>query len=243
MGWWWNTSLNPEKLPAHTLSTQTSPSQTPSLAPTENSKLTPSARLKPSSRDEPAEAELQSFLRGFEDVNNNPRSSHSPPSSSSSSSTTLPPTNLSSTNTPSTLSPSSTSNAETSETPSNISPEFLYPTTMSCRSAFDYAFFCQSFGGQWVNVYRYGELRSCSEHWSDFWFCMRTRSYPDEEKAKMIADRYRKKAVKYKTGPSSEDVWDVRTEPVRDAFQGDLRAVEQEMMKAAMEREKAAKEL
>ncbi|ODH26216.1 hypothetical protein ACO22_04732 [Paracoccidioides brasiliensis] len=208
MGWWWNTSLNPEKLPA----------QTPSPAPTEDSKLTPSAHLKPSSRDEPAEAELQAFLRGVEDGNNNPQSSHSPPSSLS---TTLPTPNLTSTNTPSTLSPSSTSNAETSETSSNISPEFLYPTTMSCRSAFDYAFFCQSFGGQWVNVYRYGELRSCSEHWSDFWFCMRTRSYPDEEKAKMIADRYRKKAVKYKTGPSSED----------------------EMMRAAMEREKAAKEL
>lgn len=100
---------------------------------------------------------------------------------------------------------------------------------MSCRSAFDYAFFCQSFGGQFVNVYRYGELRSCSEHWDNFWLCMRTRSYGDNERKKAIRDHYRKKTIKYRTGPSSEDVWDMRREPVRDAFQGDFFALEREM--------------
>jgi hypothetical protein len=58
---------------------------------------------------------------------------------------------------------------------------------------------------------------------------MRSRSYPVEERAKMIADHYRRKAIKYKTGPSSEDVWDLRTEPVTGAFQGDFRALEREM--------------
>lgn len=100
---------------------------------------------------------------------------------------------------------------------------------MSCRSAFDYAFFCQSFGGQFVNVYRYGELRSCSEHWDNFWLCMRTRSYGDNERKKAIRDHYRKKTIKYRTGPSSEDVWDMRREPVRGAFQGDFFALEREM--------------
>jgi hypothetical protein len=52
----------------------------------------------------------------------------------------------------------------------------------------------------------------------------------------MIADHHRKKAVKYKTGPSSEDVWDLRTEPVANAFQGDFRALEREM-KATEQRE------
>ena len=42
--------------------------------------------------------------------------------------------------------------------PADISPDALYPAEMSCRSALDYAMFCQSFGGQFVNVYRYGEL-------------------------------------------------------------------------------------
>jgi hypothetical protein len=113
--------------------------------------------------------------------------------------------------------------------PSSIVPESLYPDTMSCRSAFDYAFFCQSFGGQWVNVYRYGELRSCSEHWHNFWLCMKANTYPKEEGKRMIRDHYRKKAVKYKTGPSSEDVWEVRTEPLRGAFEGDFAALERQL--------------
>ncbi|KAI5302716.1 hypothetical protein KEM56_000424, partial [Ascosphaera pollenicola] len=91
------------------------------------------------------------------------------------------------------------------DAPTDISEHNLYPREMSCRSAFDYAFFCQSFGGQFVNVYRYGGLRSCSERWSEFWFCMRTNQLPDGEREAAIADYYRKKAVKYKTGPSSED--------------------------------------
>ena len=116
-----------------------------------------------------------------------------------------------------------------SRSPGDISPDSLYPTDISCRSAFDYAFFCQSFGGQFVNVYRYGTFRSCSNHWQDFWLCMRTRQWAKEDREKAIADHYRKKAIKYKQGPSSEDVWEMRTEPVKDAFQGDLEALEKEI--------------
>jgi len=53
----------------------------------------------------------------------------------------------------------------------------------------------------------------------------------------MIADHYRKKAVKYKMGPSSEDVWELRTEPATDAFQGDFKALEKEMKIAARREE------
>lgn len=110
--------------------------------------------------------------------------------------------------------------------PADISPDALYPSEMSCRSALDYAMFCQSFGGQFVNVYRFGEFRSCKNHWSDFWLCMRTRSWDEQERATAIQDHFRKKAVKWKTGPSSEDVWDVRTEPVKGAFQESLEDLE-----------------
>lgn len=111
----------------------------------------------------------------------------------------------------------------------DISPDSIYPREMSCRSAFDYALFCQSLGGQFVNVYRYGTFRSCSNHWQDFWLCMRTRQWEKEDREKAIADHYRKKAIKYKQGPSSEDVWEMRTEPVKDAFQGDLEALERKV--------------
>ena len=113
--------------------------------------------------------------------------------------------------------------------PSSIAPDSLYPDTMSCRSAFDYAFFCQSFGGQFVNYYRYGELRSCNEHWNNFWTCMKARAYSDEERRKVIRNLNREKTIKYRTGPSSEDVWSLRTEPVKDAFHGDFIALEKEM--------------
>ncbi|KAJ5710675.1 hypothetical protein N7488_004831 [Penicillium malachiteum] len=123
----------------------------------------------------------------------------------------------------------STSTNDNGTPNSSIAPESLYADTMSCRTAFDYAFFCQSFGGQFVNVYRYGELRSCSEHWDNFWLCMKTRGWSDELRRKTIRDHNRKKAIKYKTGPSSEDVWDVRLDPASDSFKGDFVAMEKEM--------------
>ncbi|KAL4912450.1 hypothetical protein BDW62DRAFT_19614 [Aspergillus aurantiobrunneus] len=125
--------------------------------------------------------------------------------------------------------------------PASIAPDSLYADTMSCRAAFDYAFFCQSLGGQFVNVYRYGELRSCSEHWENFWLCMKARTFSDNERRRVIREHNRKKAIKFKTGPSSEDVWDVRMEPVKSAFQGDFAALEREM-KAEEEAEARAQQ-
>ena len=116
--------------------------------------------------------------------------------------------------------------SHTAPLPDDISPDSLYPSEIHCRSAFDYALFCQSFGGQFVNIYRYGTFRSCSNHWDDFWLCMRTRKWDEKDRVKAIKEHYRKKAVKYKTGPSSEDIWQARTEPVKDAFQDSLEELE-----------------
>jgi hypothetical protein len=77
-------------------------------------------------------------------------------------------------------------------------------------------------GGQFNNLYRYGTVRSCSESWNDFWFCMRTRSYGSREKEEAIRARYREREkVRYgkerrennkseELGRSSEDVWKSR---------------------------------
>ncbi|KAI1961105.1 hypothetical protein LOZ58_003593 [Ophidiomyces ophidiicola] len=179
------------------------------LQPKNNNNPTlPSQQQTPVARDELAEAELQNFLASVKDTNEAVQQA-----------------------------PTQKAPLESTSTPSSIDPDSLYQTTMSCRMAFDYAFFCQSFGGQWVNYYRYGELKDCSQHWSDFWFCMRTKSYSEADKAKMIVDHNRKKATKWKTGPNSEDVWDIRTEPVRGAFEGDFEAAEREM-KLAEQRER-----
>lgn len=58
---------------------------------------------------------------------------------------------------------------------------------------------------------------------------MKARAYSDEERRKVIRNLNREKTIKYRTGPSSEDVWSLRTEPVKDAFHGDFIALEKEM--------------
>ncbi|POS83467.1 hypothetical protein EPUL_005356 [Erysiphe pulchra] len=94
--------------------------------------------------------------------------------------------------------------------------EQLLPTDMSCREAFDSAFYCNSLGGSFNHLYRYGTARSCSEHWSKFWLCMRIRTYDDESKKKSIQDYYRKmENKKYgERGTSSEDIWTSRDQLV-----------------------------
>jgi hypothetical protein len=219
MGWWWlspsSKNAQPDSLPTQ----QPDILQQPSIPSQPEPK--PSRQL---TREEQADAELRDFLKSLE-------SSITPP-------TSQPPQQPPSTTTTTTTTTTPSTDSTTKEPPSSIAPDSLYPDTMSCRSAFDYAFFCQSFGGQWVNVYRYGELRSCSEHWENFWLCMKARGIKDDATSKeMIRNHYRKKAVKYKTGPSSEDVWEVRMEPLKGAFQGDFEKMGREMQLAEQQQQ------
>jgi hypothetical protein len=97
---------------------------------------------------------------------------------------------------------------------------------MSCRAAFDSAFYCQSVGGQFTNLYRYGGVRNCSAEWSQFWFCMRTNRgmMSDERREEAVQGHYAGRARKYRDGPSSEDVWELREEPV-EGMNKDLETV------------------
>ncbi|KAK6340989.1 hypothetical protein TWF696_009301 [Orbilia brochopaga] len=116
--------------------------------------------------------------------------------------------------------PSSSKHASSSGNDSNFQ-DTLYPTTMSCREAFDELYFCYSLGGQFKNLYRYGAYRECADKSADFWFCMRTKMYGPVAKKEMIVKYHKEKeAQKYKRGPSSEDVWRVRTEPLTGLFAG-----------------------
>jgi hypothetical protein len=102
--------------------------------------------------------------------------------------------------------------------PSTIPGDSQLPTAMSCRQAFDLATSCQSIAGQLRNVYRYGETRSCSEHWADFWFCMRAKGTDDGPvKEAMIREHYRDKERRKYHEPgrlSSEQVWAPRMHKV-----------------------------
>lgn len=185
MGWLWS-------------STTTAAASTPEV-PAASSAQTPSQRpAAPAQQRSPArtreeieEAELQSILQEFE--------ADARPSSTKYNRV-----------------PRESSAASESHSTSSNEPisEQLLPTTMSCRDAFDAAFYCNSMGGQFNNLYRYGSVGSCSESWSDFWFCMRTRSFGAREKQEAIRARYREKEkTKYgrgEFGKSSEDVWKSR---------------------------------
>ncbi|KAK2755714.1 hypothetical protein FQN54_005864 [Arachnomyces sp. PD_36] len=201
---WWSSSAAPKSGQLGDDASNPPPSNFAETSP----QPPPSApQTKPMSRDEQAELEFKNLVAELQETGDS-KSKHPSNTDSSSLPKTFP---------------------QTPEKPPAADPDSLYQDTMSCTRAFDYAFFCQSFGGQWVNVYRYGELRSCSDLWGDFWLCMRTRSYPEDEKREIIRNHNRKKSIKYKTGPSSEDIWEARTEPPKGAFQGDFAALERRM--------------
>lgn len=202
MGWWWSPRATSEDAPLTPPTESNSANNSLSLSNSSGHEYGAVPKIQPSKvlpRDEVSEQELTAWLNQLESQFDEESAS------------------------------SKTLSKPRPRKPDDISPDSLYPTEISCRTALDYALFCQSFGGQFVNVYRYGTFRSCSNHWQDFWLCMRTRRWDQKVRESAIADHYRKKVIKYKQGPSSEDVWEMRTEPVKDAFQGDLEALEREV--------------
>lgn len=104
----------------------------------------------------------------------------------------------------------------------------FYPTTMSCSQAFDVAYFCSSMGGQLSNVYRYGGLRSCTEQWRQWRFCMRTKAMSEDEKKRRIREFYMEREAKKRVGRSSEKIWEIRTDPVVGAFSKTLEDFERQ---------------
>ncbi|KAF2749677.1 hypothetical protein M011DRAFT_392829, partial [Sporormia fimetaria CBS 119925] len=117
----------------------------------------------------------------------------------------LAPNIPSSSTTPSTTSSTTSSTQQTPEP--NPAHYEDYPRTMSCRAAFDTAFYCASLGGHFNDIYRYGELRQCSEQWADWRFCMGLKTRTKADREGLIQERYKAKEEKMLQGPNSEQVW------------------------------------
>ncbi|KAM7220850.1 Protein of unknown function (DUF3128) domain containing protein [Rhypophila decipiens] len=217
MGWFWQSST-PSPNPG------TTPS--PSL-PSQQSTTTPK---QPQASQTPDQIEVQKFLQSFMEQAE-PKAAPPPPPPPAPAAVSPPAQATTTTSSFSSWLPWSKS-TDTPEQPKEIAPpplpakgrspesrkmsEYSLPTTMSCRDAFDYAWHCHTAGSQINAVYRYGEMRTCSELWDDFWFCMRTKNYSPEGKAEAIKEHYRaKEEKKYGGGkPSSEDIWESREERV-----------------------------
>lgn len=220
MGWLWSSSPGDA---AATKEKESSPNE-PVAARSNSAALTEEQRMRifgrsgltpsqtptnPSqSREQKADAELESLLQSFAESDPAFKQSESPKLDSQGQKVPIQdPTHYDRTLPDGTL---------------DISPAAIYPRTMSCRAAFDQAFYCQSVGGKFNDIYRYGQLRQCSEQWSAFWFCMRTRTLPEKEKAVLIRDHYMKRdEERQKLGGNSEDVWELRKTAVTRAFERD----------------------
>lgn len=205
MGWLWQNPAPADPTPSG--ASPAAPSQSPASA-------TP-----PPARSDAADDEMQKFLDMIQSEMSGSKPADQPTPQTTNTTTAA----SSSWFSPRTTTTPSPLPAEPSQPPgppqaagktaaSRAISESLLATEMSCRDAFDYAWHCHTPGAQWNAVYRYGAVRSCSDLWDDFWFCMRTKSYSAESRAAAVRAHFRaREAERYGPGrPSSEDVWESR---------------------------------
>ncbi|KAI7368214.1 hypothetical protein KC354_g2836 [Hortaea werneckii] len=230
MGWLWSSSPS-SATPAQDqnqnqnqsqLDQNTAPNTEPAhrsfaLSEDQRNRIFGSATSRPDSNstgrhDKQSDAEIENWLNSFSSTS--PSSDGTKAAETSTSEPTSEPT------------PSSAPSRYNEDGTLNISPAALAPRTMSCRQAFDAAFYCQSLGGKFNDVYRFGKVQDCSEHWGAFWFCMRNRTLPGKDKEEMIAQYYLDRDERRKERGSSEDVWEIRTRGVERAFHRDPDAEE-----------------
>lgn len=219
MGWLWGSK--PDDTPTDASAREGAPNTSMPEASKRDFGLTEEQRLRifgkpgpdspnttstPANREEQADAELNAFLATLDN---------------SDTTTTTSPSNQQQEPTPNATA------ATPTHDPSSIHPGALYPRTLSCRQLFDQAFYCQSLGGKFNDIYRYGQLQSCSEHWSAFWFCMRIRTLESAERERQVVDFYRERDQRRREEwGSSEDVWGLRERRVGKAFWRDPDAEE-----------------
>ncbi|KAJ7251521.1 hypothetical protein B0H12DRAFT_1119363 [Mycena haematopus] len=96
----------------------------------------------------------------------------------------------------------------------------VYPTPKdipSCTNHLDTYFACNAIRNLVKSMYRYGRLREdCSEKWAEYKFCMSLKWTGTDERRDVWI---RRKAIwwaKRRLGKSSEDVWQVRDEPLQN---------------------------
>ncbi|KAA1476765.1 hypothetical protein DENSPDRAFT_843837 [Dentipellis sp. KUC8613] len=97
--------------------------------------------------------------------------------------------------------------------------EVLHPTPEdipSCMTLFDQFLTCNMLATQFRSLYRYGEMAQCRPKWTEFKFCMSiNRMHPEERRRAWIQHRAEWWARR-RMGASSENVWEVRREPLKD---------------------------
>ncbi|KAF8967839.1 hypothetical protein BDZ97DRAFT_1801494 [Flammula alnicola] len=93
----------------------------------------------------------------------------------------------------------------------------LHPTPgdiPGCISVFDDYISCSVIRNQLKSLYRYGQRTNCDRKFEEFKFCLTLKvMHPEEQREAWIRRRAEWWANR-RLGKSSEDVWDVRDEPI-----------------------------
>ncbi|KAI0311709.1 hypothetical protein OF83DRAFT_1068362 [Amylostereum chailletii] len=104
----------------------------------------------------------------------------------------------------------------------------LHPTTddiPSCMSLFDDFLTCNMLSSQFKSLYRHGEMARCAGRFHAFKFCMsNNRLHPEQKRDEWIHHRAEWWARR-RLGASSENVWEIRREPLKDFPPRDTGAV------------------
>ncbi|OJT04769.1 hypothetical protein TRAPUB_4563 [Trametes pubescens] len=85
-----------------------------------------------------------------------------------------------------------------------------------CMKLFDDFLLCNVMSSQARSLYRYGEMATCTPKLEEFKFCMSLKGVHPEEKRDIWIRRRAEWWARRRASKSSEDVWDVRTEPLQN---------------------------
>ncbi len=85
----------------------------------------------------------------------------------------------------------------------------------SCMNLFDKWVSCFALGPQARAVYRYGSMQDCRDKLDDFKFCLTIKgaAFPEQRRQIWLQRKAEKVAAK-RLQSSSEDVWEMRRDPV-----------------------------
>ncbi|KDQ53622.1 hypothetical protein JAAARDRAFT_161752 [Jaapia argillacea MUCL 33604] len=85
-----------------------------------------------------------------------------------------------------------------------------------CMKLLDDFLLCHVMGNQLKSMYRYGQMSVCSPKLEEFKYCMTIKSlHPEERRNAWIRHRAEWWASR-RLAKSSEDVWELRTEPLKN---------------------------
>ncbi|KAI0812665.1 hypothetical protein BC629DRAFT_1474658 [Irpex lacteus] len=84
----------------------------------------------------------------------------------------------------------------------------------SCMTLLDTFLSCHLLNNQMKFLYRYGHMAECAQKAEDFKFCLSNKSLHEEERYEAWIRHRAEWWAKRRLAKSSEDVWEVRSEPL-----------------------------